>query len=112
MKSSGRIDLEAVLDALVERVAARLVATPPHTPRYYDAKNNPLGRRAFLDAARRGAFPSFKIGKKVLAEASAVEAWIAAHRRVIETHSEPAPTDETDALLAQAGLLPTRVPLP
>lgn len=110
MSSSGRIDLEAVLDALAERVATRLGAASPPQPRYYDAKNNPLGRRAFLDAARRGAFPSFKIGKKVLAEASAVEAWIAAHQRVIETHPEPAPMDETDVLLARAGLRPTRVP--
>ena len=45
-------------------------------PRYYDAKNAPMGKTAFLRLAAQGAFPSFKVGKKVRALASDVHAYM------------------------------------
>ena len=45
-------------------------------PRYYDAKNAPMGKTAFLRLAAQGAFPSFKVGKRVRAKADDVHAYI------------------------------------
>lgn len=45
-------------------------------PRYYEAKNAPMGKTAFLRLAAEGAFPSFKVGKKVRALACDVHAYI------------------------------------
>jgi len=47
-------------------------------PRYYDAKNAPMGKTAFLRLAAQGAFPSFKVGKRVRAKADDVHAYIEA----------------------------------
>lgn len=51
-------------------------------PRYYDAKNAPMGKTAFLRLAKDGAFPSFKVGKRVRAKADDVHAYIEAQKGV------------------------------
>ncbi len=58
--------LDAVADRVAERLAARIA--PTSTDRFASAKDNPLGSaRAFLDAGRRGDFPTFKRGREVVA---------------------------------------------
>jgi excisionase family DNA binding protein len=49
-------------------------------PRYYEAKNAPMGKTAFLRLAKDGAFPSFKVGKRVRAKADDVHAYIEAQK--------------------------------
>jgi hypothetical protein len=77
--------LDELLDDLAERIANRIAArggasTP--APKYADARNNPLGSaRAFLDAGRRGDFPTFKRARSVVALWSDVEAYIERRRR-------------------------------
>ncbi len=61
-----------VLDAVAERMKGK------EGPRYYDGKSAPMGQTAFLRLAGQGAFPSFKVGKKVRALASDVHAYIEA----------------------------------
>ena len=74
--------LPADVDDLVERVARRVVEllradAPAVTPRYADARDNPLGSpRAFADAARRGDFPTFRRSRRVTALWCDVAAWI------------------------------------
>jgi hypothetical protein len=103
------VDLDALLDELADRVAERLTQRigkdipTASGSEYYSANNSPLGsRRAFLDAARRGAFPSFKAGRSVLAKREDVHRWIESRPR---THQERVPDDPTDReLLEQAGI--------
>ena len=49
-------------------------------PRYYDAKNAPMGKTAFLRLAKEGAFPSCKVGKRIRALASDVHAYMEAQQ--------------------------------
>lgn len=47
-------------------------------PRYYDKDTAPMGETAFLRLASQGAFPTFKVGKKIHARREDVHAWIEA----------------------------------
>jgi excisionase family DNA binding protein len=71
-------------------------------PAYYDAKTAPMGRTTFLRLAREGAFPARKVGRKVLARKSDVDAWIqggASSPLAIATPPAAPPIDgEVDAL--------------
>ncbi|HVY46289.1 MAG TPA: hypothetical protein VHB21_10445 [Minicystis sp.] len=97
--------LDDLLDDLAERIAERLAARAaggPPSPKYADAKSNPLGSaRAFLDAGRRGDFPTFKRARNVVALWSDVEAYIERRRR-----ERPRVVEEQDdrALLEAAGV--------
>lgn len=78
-------------------------AEPP--PAYYSAEDNPLGsRRAFLDAARRGAFPSFKAGRRVLARREDVHLWIESRQRKQPAASTPEEDVSDRELLERAGV--------
>jgi len=103
MRSSRTLDLDALLDALAERVAEHLAQRTSAGPAYYTSEDNPLGsRRAFLDAAGRGAFPSFKAGRRVLAKREDVHAWIESRGRKRGAQRDADASDE--ALLARAGV--------
>jgi len=84
------LPLGALLDALADRLAERLwtrAALPQH-PEHASARDNPLGTaRAFLDAGRRGDFPTFKRGREVVARWADVLAYI--ERRTIERNDRP-----------------------
>lgn len=71
---------DAFMDLLAERVAALVIdrlATRQINPQYATARRNPLGSpRVFLDAARRGAFRSHKVGREVRAVWQDVDAYI------------------------------------
>src|SRR5690349_230194 len=76
---------DPLVDALRPFAAALVVAVKDELakqskgtegPRYYDAKNAPMGKTAFLRLAKDGAFPSFKVGKRIRALASDVHAYM------------------------------------
>jgi hypothetical protein len=67
---------------------------------YYSTDNNPLGRRAFRRAAARGDFPAFRVGRKLLARKTDVDAWIQSQPpapRKSRTRKETAPRSLTPA---------------
>ena len=100
---------DVLLNELVERFFERLAQRITHSTltargsEYYSASENPLGsRRAFLDAAHRGDFPSYKAGRRVLAKRADVHHWIESRPR---KHSEPPPDDVSNrALLEGVGV--------
>jgi len=59
---------------VVETTKAQLKQSD--APRYYDAKTAPMGATAFLRLASEGAFPTFKVGKKIRARSEDVHAYI------------------------------------
>jgi hypothetical protein len=67
--------VDAVADRFADRIVARIA--PASADRFAGAKDNPLGSaRAFLDAGRRGDFPTFKRGREVVARWADVLAYI------------------------------------
>jgi hypothetical protein len=100
--------LDAVADLLAAKVAERL--SVPAT-RYADGKANPLGsRRAFLDAARRGDFPSFKRGREVVARWEDVVAYIESRPRDAPAARVDEAEDDRAALTAAGVRLRGRAP--
>ena len=95
--------LDLFVDMVADRVVARLGATPAND--YYDQRTSPLGRRRFLEAARRGAFPATKRGKLVLARRTDVDAWIAAGHRAPAVLTSPSEDLSDEALLAASGVV-------
>jgi hypothetical protein len=100
--------LDVLLDVLADRLAERLAARAgTSTPRYADAKANPLGSaRAFLDAGRAGRFPTFKRGREVVALWADVERSIESRKRPPRERKPVDPADEDRALLRAAGIRP------
>ncbi|MDB4931663.1 MAG: hypothetical protein JWM10_4147 [Myxococcaceae bacterium] len=94
---------ELLVEKIAERVAERLGATPE--PGYYTQHENPLGRRRFLEAARRGAFPSAKQGKLVLARREDVDRWLRSRERPSAESRTAGVEEDLDALLEGAGVL-------
>lgn len=97
--------LDAFVDVLAERVALKLAplvgAGKPH---YADATSNPLDSdRAFLDAARRGDFATFKRGKRITALWSDVERYIEGCKRPARAPKDAA-ADPERAELEAAGV--------
>lgn len=100
-------------DEIVERTARRVVellqaAGSVPNPKHADANNNPLGSaRAFLDAHRRGDFPTFKRGREIVALWTDVERYIESRPAAPRAVAAPAPAAndialDLDALLAGA----------
>lgn len=95
------LDLTRIVDAIAQGVARQLVEASPRVEAFCNARNNPLGSvRAFLNAARRGDFPSFRAGRRVLARRSDVEAWILTRERNVR----PDRPDDDAELLRAAGV--------
>ena len=98
----------AVADWFVERVADRVVRRLEGTTSrstYADAKNNPLGSaRAFLDAGRRGDFPTFKRGRQVVALWADVERYIQSKQRARRERTPADSAEDDRALLESAGV--------
>lgn len=88
--------LEDVAVRLASRVAALLSAKPVDD--LIDQTSAPgLTRSRYLYAARRGAFPSSRVGKRVIAKRSDVIGWIESKR---QTPRASGPTLDLDAELA------------
>lgn len=67
---------------------------------YYTARTSPMSPRAFRRAAAAGAFPTFKVGKKLLARQADVDAWIATQPRRPAVKPDPAAEDDAEFLRA------------
>jgi hypothetical protein len=105
--------LETLLDELADRLAARLAPrlAPDPAARWASAKDNPLdSARAFLDAGRRGEFPTFKRGREVVARWGDVQAYIEGRQCQRKPRPRPAapldPDERRRAQLRAAGVLP------
>ncbi|WP_438032208.1 hypothetical protein [Sorangium sp. So ce204] len=91
--------INLVLDAANENAARDTGAE------YYDAKSCPMAPTTFRRAAAAGAFPSFKIGRKLMARRADVDAWIATQARTPKPKEQTA--DDVDAAFF-ASLQPKR----
>jgi hypothetical protein len=78
---------DLIVDRLADRIAGRVALD---AAAFYTQHTAPVGKRAFLEAARRGEFPSSKRGRTVLAKRSDVEAWIERGRRAPTTDNDVA----------------------
>lgn len=89
--------LDAALEAVLRRVVREELAAAlagRGTPEHATARENPLGsERAFLAAARKGAFPTFRAGRQVAARWSDVVAWM--ESRPIDRSAPEAPPEST-----------------
>lgn len=75
--------LADVLDAQAKVLAATAAVLRSETAersdsKYLDQATSPLSKRVFLDHARRGSFPTKRVGKRVLVERDVFERWLAA----------------------------------
>lgn len=87
------------------REAANENATGDTSPAFYDARTSPTGPTTFRRAAAAGAFPSFKIGRKLMARTADVDAWIATQARTPKPKAQSG--DDADAAFF-ASLQPRR----
>lgn len=90
--------VEALADEIADRVAARLSA--PQDGGFYSAKDpGPFKTsRAFLDAARRGEFPTARVAREVVARRSDVDAAIAARLARRTPRPEEVKASDADTL--------------
>ena len=66
--------LTPTLQTLIATAIAELLAPTSASPKYADAKNDPLGSpNAFLVAARRNDFTTFRRKRRIMTEASIAE---------------------------------------
>jgi hypothetical protein len=114
--SNAALVLDAFVQLVADAVAARLRAgqelaalPPPEASTWYDQNSAPIGRRAYLDACRRGDVVSRRIGKHVLVRRADLDAWIEAHRGSARSPAEPRPPDSRepsiDEILRAAGIV-------
>ena len=110
--------LGGAVQLLVDEVGLAVANRCAHLfsrPAYYNQHTSPLGRRGHLDAAARGDFPAWKVGKLVLARTDDVHRFIErdVHRYRPKRHNQssrepPAKAAEVDSVaansLAAAGL--------
>jgi hypothetical protein len=92
---------EPVVDAIITAVRDELrsVRAADHAPTFVDKHSSGLGPSVFLAAARAGEFETFRVGKRFVARASDVQAYI--ERQRVERDVAPcAKADELDTQLA------------
>jgi hypothetical protein len=77
---------------------AEIVKALAEQTKYYTQDTAPCGSNPFLKAAKRGAFRTFRPGKKLLALRSEVDSWIESNEVT------PGIVDDVDALLAAGGV--------
>ncbi|CAN94223.1 hypothetical protein predicted by Glimmer/Critica [Sorangium cellulosum So ce56] len=87
------------------REVANENATGDTSPAFYDAKSCPMAPTTFRRAAATGAFPSFKIGRKLMARKADVDEWIATQARTPKPKEQSG--DDADAAFF-ASLQPRR----
>lgn len=95
--------LDSFVDLLVDRLASKLRGRE-----LVDQNNAPCGKRRFLEAARRGEFPSIKKGKLVTATRADVDAWMEASKRLIKPAPAPEPSEFDPAKAAAEALAPKK----
>jgi hypothetical protein len=101
--------VNAMLERLADLVVQRLRAGSEVQGSYYTTQSNPLNSaRAFRDAARRGHFRSFKLGRMIAAQKADVHAWIESRKVRPPSAPEAKPLSEDEAMLQEFGLQATR----
>jgi hypothetical protein len=74
--------LTPTLQALIATAIAGVLVPTSAAPKYADAKNNPLGSpNAFLVAARRNDFATFRRKRRITAVWVDVESWLESRKR-------------------------------
>lgn len=74
--------------------AARNCAANDTGAAYYDAQTSPTGASTFRRAAAKGAFPSFKVGRKLVARRADVHGWMESNARTPKAKAESTAEDE------------------
>lgn len=100
-----------VIDAQIKILAAAAAAlrgdASDEQSKYLDQRTSPLSARVFLTLARRGAFPTKRVGKRVLVERDVFERWLASqpeHRRkAVPSAPVSGPRSIDDEILAELG---------
>jgi hypothetical protein len=87
-------DVKAVIAEIVRDAVGRKVTGDD----WVDAKTSPLGRRAFHRLARANAFPVSKIGRKLVARRSDIDAYLEAQRVRFDSPVS-APSEEADPVV-------------
>jgi hypothetical protein len=77
------------LVGIVREVAEQSAASDSEG--YYDAKTSPMGQTGFLRLAREGAFPTFRMGRKLVAKRQDVHAFIESQERRKADTTKPQP---------------------
>ena len=70
--------LDSLLDELADRVAARLAA--PKASDFVDQQTVGFDAKTYVRAARAGAFPASKVGRRWVARRADVEKWLDGQR--------------------------------
>jgi hypothetical protein len=93
--------LDAAIAALATVRAMLAEPKPEPGPVYVDQETcAPLSKRSFLEHARAGAFPTSKVGRRVLCARADFDTWLTSKRRVIA----PPATAEADPTTAAIDL--------
>lgn len=94
-------DLETFLDALADRIAARVAdrLLAGDTPGVVDQHSSPLGRRKHIAAIRSGELRGRQVGRRWLASAEDVQAFIS--HSDAEPKEPKRPKDETPEDIAR-----------
>ncbi len=107
--------LEGLLDHVADRVASKLHRDEPRADDLVSTRDNPLGARAFRDAARAGAFPVVRVKRMLHARRTDVLAWMASRAEARFAPPKPrheAATTKNEPVetwsLAEFGLVPTK----
>lgn len=92
--------LDSLLDELADRVAARLAA--PKASDFVDQQTVGFDAKTYVRAARAGAFPASKVGRRWVARRVDVEKWLDGQR----ARPDQAPGSRVDltALRTRLGL--------
>jgi hypothetical protein len=85
-------EANAELDRYIRRVATQVTAHPTHVSQRTCTAVCGVPKEDFLEAARRGDFPSCKVRRLVLAKTADVVAWIESHPTNAGKRQKYAPT--------------------
>ena len=78
-------------------------ALPDQASKFYDQHTSPLSRRVYLAQARARAFPTSRVGKRVLVERDAFEAWLASQGTEVPGAPLSGPRDIDAEAIAELG---------
>lgn len=97
--------LDAQAQLLTETASAlRLAQAETAESKYIDQTTSPLSKRVFLAHARRGSFPTKRVGKRVLVERDVFTRWLnAQEKRPCPTPPASGPRSLDEAVLAELG---------
>lgn len=99
------VPIDELGELIRSAVAEALRSTGHGRADWVDARTSGLEPRAFRRLAREKAFPTYRLGRKLVAKRSDVDAWIESRPRCAETdRPEEAPPDPLARALAAGNL--------